>query len=44
MKEILVTEKRDGIPCVIIFPWSYVGLSIYNSSSFKISKKRTPPV
>ena len=21
MKEILLTEKRDGIPCVIIFPW-----------------------
>ena len=23
MKEILLTEKRDGIPCVIIFPCSY---------------------
>ena len=21
MKEILLTEKKDGIPCVIIFPW-----------------------
>ena len=26
MKEILLTEKRDGIPCVIIFPWYIPGL------------------
>ena len=24
MKEILLTEKRDGIPCVIIFLWFYI--------------------
>ena len=22
MREVLLIEKRDGIPCVIIFPWS----------------------
>ena len=28
MKEILLTEKRDGIPCVIIFQWSAVLLKL----------------
>ena len=35
MKEILVTEKRDGIPCVIIFPCSQVYMKI------QISHKQT---
>ena len=32
MKEILLIEKRDGIPCVIIFPWLY-GISIGHEMS-----------
>ena len=27
MKQILLTEKRDGIPCVIIFPWFNLNIS-----------------
>ena len=28
MKETLLTEKRDGIPCVIIFPWYQLSIAL----------------